>query len=190
MREAGLGRIIDYFAPPSWTEWPTGTRIAASIVRVEGGKVMHDIRQDVRQALRALAQHKGFTAAALISLALAIGANSALFSVVHGVLLRPLPYPEAERLVRLSEVHPGATSAVRAPLLSHFTYEAWQPSARTLEGLAAYSMALFTDTTGSQPVRLRGASVSPSLFSLLRSSPAAGRLLLPATTPRERRRSP
>ncbi len=138
---------------------------------------MDGIRQDIRQALRAMAQHKGFTAAALLSLALAIGANSALFSVAYGVLLRPLPYPEADRLVRLSEVHPGATAAVRAPLLSNFTFEAWSASARTLEGLAAYNTALLTDSTGSQPVRLRGAAVSPSLFSLLRVPPAAGRLL-------------
>jgi predicted permease len=139
---------------------------------------MDSIRQDVRQALRAMAQQKGFTVAALVSLALGIGANTALFSVAYGVLLRPLPYAEADRLVRLSEQHPGAVAAVRAPLLSNFTFEAWQKATRTLEGLAAYSRELYTETSGPQPMRLSGTAVSPALFPLLGVPPAAGRLLL------------
>ena len=74
---------------------------------------MDGILQDLRQALRGLARNKGFTAAALVSLALGIGANTALFSVVYGVLLRPLPYRDSGRIVRLSEHHPGAQAAIR-----------------------------------------------------------------------------
>jgi predicted permease len=140
---------------------------------------MDGIRRDVRQALRGLLRNKGFAVAALVSLALGIGANTALFSVVYGVLLRPLPYPEADRLVRLSEHHPGAVAMIRAPLLSDLTFNAWREAPRALEGLAAYSPGAFIETGGDEPVRLAGAVVSPELFPLLRIRPAAGRLLLP-----------
>jgi putative ABC transport system permease protein len=140
---------------------------------------MDGVRQDVRQALRAMAQHKGFTAAALVSLALGIGANAALFSVVYGVLLRPLPYPESGRLVRLWEEHPGATAAFHGRLLTNFTFDAWRPAPRTVEGLAAFSQGEYTETSGPQAVRVTGAAVSPELFALLGVPPAAGRFLLP-----------
>ncbi len=90
---------------------------------------MTDFRGDVRQAVRAMGRQKGFTAAALVSLALGIGANTALFSVTYGVLLRPLPYDDADRLVRLSEEHPGANAPVRR-LLSNLTFHAWRHSLR------------------------------------------------------------
>lgn len=141
---------------------------------------MDGIRQDVRQALRGLARHKGFTAAALVSLALGIGANTALFSVVYGVLLRPLPYPEPERLVRLSEHHPGGRPAIQAPLVSDLTFRAWREEPRTLEGLAAYGRGAHTISggdAGERTVRLEGAAVSPELFALLGVRPAAGRLI-------------
>ncbi|MCH9647093.1 MAG: ABC transporter permease [Deltaproteobacteria bacterium] len=140
---------------------------------------MQHLRHDLRQAVRSLAQRKGLTLAALISLALGIGANTALFSVAYGVLLRPLPYPDAERLVRLSEVHPGASSALGFPLLSSFTLHPWQEQTSTLEGVAAYSTHNHLETSGQKGVRLRGASVSPALFRILGSRPVAGRLLIP-----------
>jgi predicted permease len=114
-----------------------------------------------------------------VSLGLGIGANTALFSVVYGVLLRPLPYPDSGRLVRLSEHHPGAAAAIPAPMLSDLTFRAWRAAPRTLEGLAAYGRGEYTDTGGTEPVRLAGAAVSPELFDLLGVRPAAGRLLLP-----------
>lgn len=126
-----------------------------------------------------MARHKGFTAAALVSFALGIGVNTALFSVVYGVLLRPLPYPDAGRLVRLWEVHPGANAPLRSPLLSNLTFHAWRESARTLDGLAAYRGTRFVETSGPEAVRFSGAAVSPSLFALIGTRPAAGRLLQP-----------
>src|SRR5206468_976807 len=133
---------------------------------------------DVRQALRAMARQRGFTTAALVSLGLGIGANTALFSVTYGVLLRPLPYADAERLVRLSEQHPGANAPVRT-LLSNLTFHAWADRARTLDGLASYRGGTYLDARSGQAVRIAGAAVSPALFALLGARPALGRLLIP-----------
>ncbi len=137
---------------------------------------MSGFRGDVRQAVRALSRQKGFTTAALVSVTLGIGANTALFSVSYGVLLRPLPYADAGRLVRLSEHHPGANAPVRT-LLSNLTFHAWNDGARTLDGLAAYSGSTHLDTSGGETVRIAGTAVSPALFTLLGARPALGRLL-------------
>ena len=78
--------------------------------------------RDVRYALTMMRRNRGFAAAALLTLAIGIGATAAVFSIVYGVLLRPLPYPNAGRLMRLSEEHPGAISPLRQPMLSNLTY--------------------------------------------------------------------
>src|SRR5688572_2130837 len=124
---------------------------------------MHDLEHAFRLAWR----NKAFSLSVIATLALGIGANTAAFSFVHGVLLRPMPYPDAERLVRLSEEHTGATQAMRAAWLSNLTYHAWSQAPRTIDGIAAYSGRLYTLDTGDEPERLEGAAVSPELFGLL-----------------------
>ena len=139
---------------------------------------MDALRQDLVQALRSLRRNRGLTLAVLLTLAFGIGANVALFSVGYGVLLRPLPYPEPDRLVRISERHAGALSPIPFALLSNLTRDAWLPRARTLEGLALWNRETYTLTEAGGPVRLKGASVSPSLFGLLRATPQLGRSFL------------
>jgi putative ABC transport system permease protein len=139
---------------------------------------MDALLSDVRYALAAMRRNVGFAAAGLLTLALGIGATTAVFSVVYGVLMRPLPYPEADRLVQLSEVHPGAVSALTRPFLSNLTFYAWS-NARTIETPAAYTSVYFTIALPGGGERLTGASVTPSLFSLLGQSPALGRFFLP-----------
>ena len=139
---------------------------------------MEALRQDLVQALRSLRRNRGLTLAVLLTLAFGIGANVALFSVAYGVLLRPLPYPEPDRLVRISERHVGAVSPIPFALLSDLTRDAWLPQARTLEGLALWNPETYTLTEAGGPVRLKGASVSPSLFGLLRATPQLGRSFL------------
>ena len=134
---------------------------------------------DLRMALRALAREKGFTLAALLSLALGIGANTALFSVVRGVLMKPLPYADADRILRISEFHPGATSAVSGPLLTNFTYHAWK-NGRTIEDIGGFRSQRFTETSGSEPVKLAGSALTPSAFRVLGARPALGRLFVDA----------
>lgn len=133
------------------------------------------MRHDLRFALHTLLAHKGFFAAAIAILALGIGATTAMFSVVYGVLLRPLPYPEADRLVYLSERHPGGTMASgTAPLLSNLTYHAWNGQSRTISTIGTYGTR--THSVGvDEPVRIPGGSLSPSMFELLRVSAVHGR---------------
>src|SRR4051794_33528444 len=138
---------------------------------------METLLKDIRYALSMMRRNKAFTTAGLLTLALGIGATTAVFSIVYGVLLRPLPYPAADRLVRLSEEHPGAVSPLRAPLLSNLTYYAWAASPRTIEQFGGYSPSAYTVTLGGQSSRLEGAVVTPSLFAMLGETPALGRFL-------------
>src|SRR6266571_6452541 len=105
---------------------------------------MEILLRDVRYTMTMMGRNRGFTTAALLTLALGIGATTAVFSVVYGVLLRPLPYPDAARLVRLSEEHPGAVSPLRQHMLSNLTFHSWSPEPKTVEQLAAYSYAEYT----------------------------------------------
>jgi putative ABC transport system permease protein len=131
--------------------------------------------QDLQHTFRLMGRAPGFTFAALATLALAIGANTSVFSVVYGVLLRPLPYPGAERIVILSEEHPGGTALVRDARLSNLTFHAWRGRAQTIESIAGYSSQTVTITSGNEPERLSASSLSPSVFAILGVSPALGR---------------
>jgi putative ABC transport system permease protein len=137
---------------------------------------MRDLLPDLRWALRALRRRPGFTALAVITLALGIGANSAIFSVVRAVLLRPLPYAEPDRLVSL---HTRGLAFAQGDWLSQpeIADIAAQPS---LEGVAAYSDGVALNLTGrGEPERAIGAAATASLFSLLGISPLVGRTVRP-----------
>src|SRR3954463_3387616 len=136
---------------------------------------MDALVQDLRYALASMRRNLPFAAAALSTLALGIGATTAVFSVVYGVLLRPLPFREPDRLVRLSEEHPGGNSPLRIPMLSNLTYDAWSTAPRTIEQLAAYLSSAYTVTRDGESVRLDGANLTPSLFTMLGETPARGR---------------
>jgi putative ABC transport system permease protein len=140
------------------------------------------LSQDIRQGVRMLARNPGFTAIAVLTLALGIGANTAIFSVVNAVLLRPLPYAGSDRLVRVSEeggfARPGGGRGgrPRGAIVTSGTFLDWRESTRTLEGLAAYQPRSYTLTGLGEPIRLRGTAVSTSMFPMLRATPAQGRL--------------
>lgn len=136
--------------------------------------------QDVKQAVRLLTSNRGFAAVALLTIARGVGGTTAVFSVVYGVLLRSLPYPEPERLVRMWEVHPGANAPFGDALLSHPTYGAWSRESRTLQEIGGFRVSDYTVTGFDAVQRLRGTRVTPSLFRVLRVSPAIGRLFTEA----------
>src|SRR4051812_26519326 len=134
---------------------------------------------DIKYTLTTMRRDRGFAAAALVTLALGIGATTAVFSVVYGVLLRPLPYPESDRLIRVYEQHPGAPQQPGEPPLTNTTMYAWRARTQTVEGLAAYYARDYTVSLDGLATRLHGAEVSAAGFTLLRAKPAAGRFFSP-----------
>ena len=130
---------------------------------------------DVRYAFITLRRAPVFAATALATLALGIGVTTAVFSIVNGVLLRPLPYPDSQQLVRLWEEHPGGSSPAGNRWLSQSTRVAWGQSSRTIENAGAYSTYDYTVRIGSEGSRMPGSVVSPAVFELLRATPALGR---------------
>jgi putative ABC transport system permease protein len=131
---------------------------------------MDCFKQDLVYAFRRLLRTPGFTGIAIVTLALGIGANSAIFSVVNGVLLKPLPYPEADRLVGVYHVYDGHRAVMSGP---NFVDAALH--SRSLENAAAISRDRVILTGEGDPLRLDAADVSASLFSVLRVRPLLGR---------------
>jgi predicted permease len=137
----------------------------------------HDRLRDLRFAARSLRNRPGFTAVAVLTLALGIGANTAIFSVVQPVLLRPLPYPRPDELVWITNGIPQ----FRAEMVSGADFLDWRDGAKSVSGLAAYSTGRVTAagiSAGSlEPERLQAVRASASLWSLLGAAPTQGRLL-------------
>lgn len=130
------------------------------------------LTHDVRYALRLLRRAPGPTLVSMITMSLGIGASTILFSVAWGVLFKPLPWPGADRLVRLTETREGSTR--RFQRLTNGTYLAWRDAPSTIEAIAGWTAQPATLTGGGDPQRIRVASVTPSLFPLLRARPAIG----------------
>ena len=134
-----------------------------------------ELRQDIAYALRNLRRTPGFTAAAIASLALGIGATSAIFSVVNGVLLESLPYPAAERLYEVRTVYADGTGYP----LSAPDFASVREHSSSFEGVEAYSSGTFTLLGAGAPREIRGASVSVGLFDLLGMNIVVGRGFAP-----------
>jgi len=130
--------------------------------------------QDLRFALRSLRRQPAFTAIAVITLALGIGANTAIFSVVNGVMLKPLPYREPKQLVMLWETMPGGDR----PLLSYPNYLDWRQRQRGFEDIAVYNpFPGFTMTGQGDAADINGSLVTGNYLQLLGLHPALGRLI-------------
>jgi hypothetical protein len=132
---------------------------------------MLTIWQDLRYAFRMLAKNPGFTAIAVVTLALGIGANTALFSVVNGVLLNPLPFHEPDRLVAVySKTTEGQDS------ISYPNFVDWQRDNRSFSALAAFRPYDFNLTGLGEPERVKSNMVSYSFFPVLGVKPVQGRV--------------
>src|SRR5437763_14688819 len=139
---------------------------------------MQTIIQDMRYGLRMLRKRPGFTFVAIITLALGIGANTAIFSVVDAVLLRSLPYSQAERLTFLwsTMIGQGVPTSGRAMP----DYREWRDRSDTLEGLGGFYYGDFNlSSSGNEPERVQGAYITANLFDVLKVSPALGRSFTP-----------
>ena len=152
-------------------------RIRDLAYEVRGGGMLETLWQDLRYGARMLMKRPGFTIIAVLTLALGIGANTAIFSVVNAVLLNPLPFAAPDRLMALGQNSPDNRAA-----LSNFSFLNFadvRDQSEAFERLAAYYNSNFTLTGQSEAVMLRGTVVTADLFPMLGASPAVGRSFLP-----------
>ena len=155
-------------------------QVKEEVRAVRFGKFLETFAQDLRYAFRMLRKSPGFTAVAILTLALGIGANTAIFSVVNSIVLQPLPYAHANQLVVISEVF--AQTPAGAGLQSSESYMNfldWQREAKSFSSLAAYQFEQTTLTGHGAPTIIPGAMTSSSLFTTLGVAPLLGRTLEP-----------
>src|SRR5262245_12504790 len=140
---------------------------------VRRAAVWDKVRQDVAFGVRMLRRQPGFTAVAVLALALSIGANTAIFSVVDAVLWRPLPFPRADELVALGEARPRE-GRVNGPVAPADFFD-WRRDSRSFAAMAAYSENAVNLTGSGEPERLRALSVAPGFLTALGIGPTIGR---------------
>jgi putative ABC transport system permease protein len=134
---------------------------------------METLLKDIRYGIRSLLQRPGFTAIAVLTLALGIGANTTLFSFVNGILLRPLPYKDAERLVVLDETAPK--QGIESFAVSYPNYVDWRQQNTVFEDVGIFTDGNYTFVGAGEPEQIPGARVSQGLFELLGVDPTMGR---------------
>jgi putative ABC transport system permease protein len=134
--------------------------------------LFEEVRRDLRHGVRVLARAPGFAAAAVLTLAVGIGASSAIFSIVRTVMLEPLPYDQPDRIVTIWETNRGGTSR---NVISAANFVAWRERTRTLEHLGMVGYAGMTIMLNGQPLETTGLTVSADTFRALGVQPALGR---------------
>ena len=131
-----------------------------------------------RYAFRQLRCDPGYAAVAILTMALGIGATTTLFSVAYGVLMKPLPWPDADRIMRVVETRDGHQARLTGTM-SNGTYFEWRDRPETIAAIGGYSVGVNTMTAlrgGADPIRLRVTTMTPSAFDVLRARPLRGRL--------------
>ena len=136
---------------------------------------MEALAQEIRLGLRTLLRNPSFSIIAILALALGIGVNSAIFSVVNGVLLKPLAYKEPGQLVRVWEKWGGFDQGS----ISYPNFKDWRERNQSFEMMAAYRWTGFNLTGGDQPERLSGRQISSELLEVLGVAPSVGRNFRP-----------
>src|SRR5262245_44644580 len=150
---------------------------------VKGVPLVEDIMRDIRHMARGLRKNLGFTSAVVLTLMLGIGGNTAIFSVIDQLLLRPLPYPNGERLVTVYESFPradfGTSESRLRNVVSPANWLDWQRESHTLEGFAVFRQLATTMTGVGDPVRINTQNTSAEFFPTLGVKPLLGRTLTP-----------
>src|SRR5882672_4403954 len=139
---------------------------------------MQTLLQDLRYGARMLRKNPGFSLIAALTLALGIGANTAIFSVVNAVLLRPLPFNDPERLVMVWNRGPEAAGGDRTPLAVADLLD-WRAQSRSFSEIGAFRYMMFNYSGGDSPERIQAAGVTANFFSLLEARPQLGRAFSP-----------
>src|SRR5260221_9338914 len=132
---------------------------------------------DIKIALRGLTRMPGFALAFILTLGLGIGANTAIFSVINGVLLRPLPYPEADRIMRLRQ--PQTKAGVEDSSFSFPEVADYRRNAKTIDQFVEFGDWTFNVLGRGDPHLANGGLVTPNFFPMLRAHPLLGRMLFP-----------
>ena len=140
-----------------------------------GVRWLDDLSADVRHGVRLLRKNALFSATVIVTLMLGIGATSTIFAIVNSVLLRPLPYPRAERIVSITETHKG----VDRNGAGQYAFQTWQQGAHSFTAIAIWAQASAVLTGYGEPVDVTGAAASPSFFSVLNIPVAMGRTFAP-----------
>ncbi|HEX8687061.1 MAG TPA: permease prefix domain 1-containing protein, partial [Pyrinomonadaceae bacterium] len=159
----------------SFGQW---ARVKENCRDFKGGGLVEVLLQDVKFGARTLRKNPGFTLVAVLTLALGIGANTAIFSVVEAVLLRALPYRDAERVVVLWE-----NNRLRGRphnVVNQGNFLDWRAQAASFEGMAAFADQRYGLTGGGAPEEVAAQAATPNLFEVLGASPLLGRTLLPS----------
>src|SRR5215203_2262095 len=139
---------------------------------------MNTLLHDIRYGVRMLLKHRGFTAVAVIALALGIGANTAIFSLVNGVLLRPLPFPDAARIIYFDGKNP--TQGITESNISFLDFTDWSQQTDLFASTAAYWTGNANlSAEGAEPERVPRAGVTTGFFSVLGVQPFLGRTFVP-----------
>ncbi len=131
--------------------------------------------QDVRLSVRSLLRHRGFSVVALVTLALGIGATTAIFSAVRGILLNPLPYPDSDRIVSLWQTDRRSPRPSEGGSVSHVNFLDWKRQARSFETMALYSRSTSVLTGLGEAEVVPAAVVTPGFFDVFRATPPLGR---------------
>src|SRR5262249_28271291 len=155
-------------------ETSTHRRRSLSVRRSEArGERMDTLRKDISFALRGLARSPGFVAVIVVTLGLGIGLNVAMFTVVNGMLLKALPYRDAERVLRIWDIKPsqGWDHASVSPV----NFRDWQERTRTFSELTLFQNRGYNLSGEGEPERIEGTATTANVFELLGRSPALGR---------------
>jgi predicted permease len=176
-RHAERGATMTDLESLTHREFGSMQRFKEEVRDAHGLTVVDDLRRDTRLAFRTLLRTPGFTIVALLTFALGIGANTAIFSVVNSALLKPLPYPNAPRLVAMYETmkdqpEPGSVSVMN--------WLDWKRQAQSFEEIGGYSVSFANlDATSGEPERVRQGLISANVIPMLGVRPAIGRGFLP-----------
>ena len=177
-RQIALAELSERELFEGFTEVLTPARPAAPPPGVGGGRAgrLGHLLKDLRFGLRMLRTRPGFAAVAILTLALGIGANTAIFSTVNGVLLKPLPYPESDQLVTFW----GTAPEKRLPVVDYpeAMFLSFHARTRVFESVAAYAVAGVSLSGDGEPERVQASGVSTDFFRVFRQVPVAGRTFL------------
>ena len=172
------GESPDDAAAAARREFGNVGRVKETTRETWGGVWLDRLRQDVHYALRSLRRAPGFTAAAVLTFALGIGVNTAMFTVVNGILLRPLPFKDPDRLFIVSHT-PADGMMSQQPGMFDRQYNEYHRTTRAFESTTSYNVFPATLTEAGEPARISTVAVTEGFFTVLGVSPAIGRAFTP-----------